>query len=323
MRMRNVVSTALAVAVGAVGLVTFAGATGAAQPAKAAKPAEPYYLSLGDSYSIGYQPGLPGGGGSAGYTAVVAKKKKVVLENFGCGGATTASILYGFPVTGVPGSGTSADPTPGCADPAASSAVGYPTTTQEQAAVAFIGEPANAGKVSLVTISIGGNDVTACADAADPISCVSGVASDITSNVTTLVGDVRSALDANGDTTARIVGLTYPDVILGAAVYPVLDLTSALASESVLAFDDLINPALSAVYTGVAHGLFVNVTQAPYKKAAAGDDSTALVKLAPYGKVSAALWEVCTLTYFCSMGNIHANTKGYAFIGGLIVAKLA
>ena len=67
----------------------------------------------------------------------------------------------------------------------------------------------------------------------------------------------------------------------------------------------------------------MDVTQAPYKKATAGDDSTALVKLAPYGKVSAALWEVCTLTYFCSMGNIHANTKGYDFIGGLIVAKLA
>ena len=326
MRVRNVVSTVLAVTVGAMGLITLAGTSGASQPARAGKAPEPYYLSLGDSYSIGYQPTLPGSGGSPGYTAVVAKKQKLTLENFGCGGATTASILYGFPVTGVPGSGTASDPTPGCGDPAASSGVSYPGTTQEQAAVAFIGQPANAGKVSLVTISISGNDVTACAGAvppATPISCVGTAVGTISTNVTTLVTDVRTALDANGDGSARIVGLTYPDVLLGTEVYPTTDLTSPLAGESVLAFDDLINPALSAVYTSVAHGSFVNVTSAPYKKATSGDDSTALVNLSPYGKVSAALWEVCTLTYFCSLGNIHANTKGYKFIGGLIVAKLA
>ena len=33
--------------------------------------------------------------------------------------------------------------------------------------------------------------------------------------------------------------------------------------------------------------------------------------------------EVCQLTYFCTLGNIHANSKGYEFIGKLIVAHLA
>jgi hypothetical protein len=49
-----------------------------------------FYLSLGDSYSVGYQPGI---GATAGYTAVVAKKEHLTLENFGCGGATTSSVL--------------------------------------------------------------------------------------------------------------------------------------------------------------------------------------------------------------------------------------
>ena len=36
--------------------------------------------------------------------------------------------------------------------------------------------------------------------------------------------------------------------------------------------------------------------------------------------IPTAVWEICTLTYFCSQGNIHANTKGYKFIGTLAVA---
>ena len=75
-------------------LVGLVAAPGVSQ-AKAAKPAPPYYLSLGDSYSVGYQPNTNGIGGTAtaGYTAYVAKKEKMQLENFGCGGATTLSLL--------------------------------------------------------------------------------------------------------------------------------------------------------------------------------------------------------------------------------------
>jgi hypothetical protein len=49
-----------------------------------------FYLSLGDSYSVGYQPGK---GATAGYTTIVATKAKLRLENFGCGGATSGSLL--------------------------------------------------------------------------------------------------------------------------------------------------------------------------------------------------------------------------------------
>ena len=280
-----------------------------AAPAAAAKTAAPYYLSLGDSYSVGYQPGK---GATVGYTGYVATRLKMQLQNFGCGGATTNSILNSI----------------GCAPPSGLAAafhpVAYPTTTQEQSALAFIA--AHPGGVSLITVSIGGNDVTACAATADPVPCVSGVEATMKTNLTSLVGALRSALVANGDSSARIIGLTYPDVLLGDYVYPVGKANASLANLSVTAFDALINPTLMAAYTSVPGGSFVNVTQAPYKLATAGDDTgggpakSAQVALKPYGKIPVAVWEVCQLTYFCSQGNIHANTKGYAFIGQLIVA---
>lgn len=289
----------------AVGLV----ATSGVSQAKMAKGPTPYYLSLGDSYSIGYQPNAPGTGGTPGYTGYVAGKLKMNLENFGCGGATTSSILSSI----------------GCADPAATNAVAYPTTTQEQAAISFIETPANAGLVKLVTVSIGGNDITGCVSAGDTsaiVSCVvtnSGVAQ---TNIETLVGDLRTALDSSGDTGAQIIGLTYPDVILGQYVNPGGSSATTLAGLSVYAFDHYVNPAFSAGYASVANSSFVNITDAKYKKATMGADTPlgSTTKLAPYGKIPRAVWEICTITWYCSEQNIHANTVGYEFIGKLVTA---
>jgi lysophospholipase L1-like esterase len=306
MRRRTPLSVTLSVLVaGVVALVGLAVAPGVSQAAKAPPK---YYLSLGDSYSVGDQPGL---GATAGYTAYVAKKTKDQLENFGCGGATTTSILNAI----------------GCLESgfgpvAATDAVPYPTTTQEQAAIAFI--QAHPTQVGLITVTIGGNDVTSCAKAANTVTCVVNATSTITTNVTKLVGDLDAALVANGDSSARIVGLTYPDVILGDYVFPAGMPNTSLANLSVTAFDSLINPALKTAYTGVAGGSFVNVTGAPYKLATAGDDTplTSTAKLRPYGVIPDSVWEICKLTYYCALGNIHANTKGYNFIGKLIVADL-
>ena len=121
-------------------------------------------MSLGDSYSVGYQPGL---GATPGYTAVVARATRLTLVNFGCGGATTTSLIS----------------TVGCPDvlPHTAAAVSYPTTTQEAAAEAFL--TAHRGHIGLITVSISGNDVTACATQANPISCVSAAVASITKNV--------------------------------------------------------------------------------------------------------------------------------------------
>ena len=264
--------------------------------ARAATKSPTYYVSLGDSYSVGYQPGR---GSTAGYTVVVAKATRLKLVNFGCGGATTTSIVSSV----------------GCPDvlPHTAGGVTYPTTTQEAAAVAFL--TAHRGHIGLITVSIGGNDVTSCATQANPISCVSTAVAGITTNVTSLAAALRAAAGPG----VPLIGLTYPDVILGSYVYPTHPPTAStlsLAKLSVTAFKLLINPALTKAYAP-AQGSLVDVTKAT----GAYVPLTRTVRYRPYGTIPAAVASVCTLTWFCAQGNIHATTKGYTLIGKLVVAR--
>lgn len=255
-----------------------------------------YYLSLGDSYAVGYQP-APTSGPTAGYTAVVAAGTRSTLANFGCGGATTSSIL-------------SAD---GCAAPygpmALSGAVAYGRQSQASAAEAFL--RAHRGQVRLITVSIGGNDITDCVTRPDAVTCVTSAISVIQRNVTTLVKGLRSA----SGPSVPIIGLTYPDVLLGAWVYPSGIQDHGLASLSVIAFKTYVNPALSAAYAKGA-GTFVDITAAT----GAYTPMTQTTTVAPYGTIPVAVAHVCALTWYCSRGNIHATTAGYRFIGEQILA---
>jgi len=304
--------------VGVVGATTGSGArTGSSTPT-----AQPVYISMGDSYSVGYQ--NPTLGTTSGFTGYVATRERLQLENFGCGGATTTSL---FTQTGCPvGSSASTHGVP------------YPTTDQVDAVLGYIGDKANFGKVTLVTVSIGGNDVTSCVRDANPVPCVEAATVTIRTNVTDLVKRLDAALSANGDTRAHVVGTTYPDVVLGDYVAPVGFTHPQLAALSTLAFDDFLNPTLRAAYTSVARGAFVDVTNAPYGPATAGDDTGSFnattgayagptVDLPGFSRTTPVpVAEVCTLTWYCNprtFGDIHANTKGYAFIGSLVVTKLA
>ncbi|MGA2306840.1 MAG: SGNH/GDSL hydrolase family protein [Acidimicrobiales bacterium] len=290
--MRTRLALLVAAALAATGLVALSGA------AQAGAAKLTYYVSVGDSYSVGYQPGV---GATTGYAGYVAKKTHLTLANFGCGGATTTSIID----------------TVGCPDvlPHTAGAHLYPTTTQAAAAEAFI--TAHRGQIGLITVSIGGNDVTACATQATPIPCVGTAVTSIEKNVTTLATGLRAAAGPR----VPIIGLTYPDVLLGAYVYPAQPATAprmALASESAVAFKSLINPALAKAYAA-AGGAFVDVTAAT----GAYTPLTTTVTVAPYGTIPRAVARVCTLTWYCAVGNIHATSEGYAFIGKLVAARYA
>ncbi len=257
-----------------------------------------YYVSLGDSYSVGYQPGI---GASTGYTGYVAKKTHLTLVNFGCAGATATSILQ----------------TVSCPEilPNTAGAVPYPHTTQAAAAEAFL--RAHRGHIGLITVSIGGNDVTACATESDPITCVGKAVIGVALNVVSLARALRAAAGPN----VPLIGLTYPDVILGSYVYPSQPPTAvriSLAQASVPAFKLLLNPALSRSYAS-GRGVLVDVTKAT----GAYTPLTTTTTLAPYGAVPVAVAKVCTLTWYCKEGNIHATTQGYAFIGQLVAARYA
>jgi hypothetical protein len=255
-----------------------------------------YYVSLGDSYSVGYQPGK---GATPGYAAYVAQHTGLTLVNFGCGGATTTSLLTSV----------------GCPDilPGTAGEQTYPATTQIAAATSFIA--AHKGHIGLITVSIGGNDAVPCALAHNPITCLASAVSTIKANVTSIASQLRSAAGSK----VSIIGSTYPDVILGAYVYPTHPASPgavSLANISVVALKSLVNPALSQSYA-TSQAAFVDVTKAtgaytPLKRS---------VHTKTYGTIPVAVASVCTFTWYCTKGDIHPMNSGYLVIGKLIVAK--
>lgn len=275
----------------------------AAPAAKKAKPPKQLYVSLGDSYATGYQPTAQGVGrntkhGFAFQVPGLAKPRgyDFKLVNFGCGGATTTSILE----------------SKGC--PVRARAVGgkvYTNKTQTQAAEAFL--KANRGKVGLITVSIGGNDVTRCVNEPDATACVAEGAKTIEKNVTALTKRLRAAAGPN----VRIVGTTYPDVILGLWTSGKKS-DQDLAKLSTFAFNALINPALKKSYTSVRKGSFVDVTKATGAYTPLEQTTT----LAPYGTLPVAVAKVCQLTYFCQFRDIHSRTSGYKVIAQLVAKDL-
>jgi lysophospholipase L1-like esterase len=287
----------LALVVALVALVASLPVVGAPDGAAgAATRSATWYVSLGDSYSVGYQPGL---GSTPGYTVYVATHTRLTLANFGCGGATTTSILSAV----------------GCPDvlPHTAGGMTYPTTTQIAAADAFI--TAHRGHIGLITVSIGGNDVTGCAHAPNPVSCVATTVASINTNVATLASDLRAAAGPK----VPIIGTTYPDVILGSYVWPTNPAPAStvnLANLSVTAFKSLINPALSKAYAASA-GSFVDVTRASGSYL----PLTKMVDTKAFGTIPQPVASVCSLTWYCALGNIHARTSGYTLIGKLIVAR--
>ena len=266
-------------------------------PAEGASRSPSYYVSLGDSYSVGYQP-VPGGA-TPGYTTYVAAHTHLTLVNFGCSGATTTSLLQ----------------TVGCPATLPHTAGGqaYPTTTQAAAALAFI--TAHRGHIGLVTVTIGGNDIVHCASEPDAASCVVAAAHGISTNVTTLAGQLRAAAGAK----VPIIGSTYPDVILGSYVYPTHPASASatsLAMLSVTAFKSIINPTLAKSYAE-SGGSFVDVTRA----SGAYTSLTRTVHTAAYGSIPVPVASVCSLTWFCAIGDIHPRNAGYTLIGKLLVAR--
>jgi hypothetical protein len=282
-----------------------------------------YYLSLGDSYSVGFQPtavGVAGGVATSGYSGDVAKKEKLTLEDLGCGGATTASMTAFTGVCGVDGYGP----------PALSSQTPVPFPSgdsQVTAADAFIA--AHPNQIALITVSISGNDITPCAtasptnpynEATDPVTCVENGMASVTANLTGIIDNLSAAAPS-----APLVGLTYPDVLLGLyECTPDPDMvnhpntcdagnpSNSLIAASQAVFQNVLNKTLNTDYTSVPNGSFVDVT-------AATGGYVAFTPL-PAPKIPLPVKTVCKLTWYCTAGNIHATTKGYKTIGQLIVA---
>jgi lysophospholipase L1-like esterase len=275
-----------------------------AAAAGARTPPTKLYVSLGDSYATGYQPTPQGTRGTStrdGFPyqlPALARPRgwRLRLVNFGCGGATTTSILQDR----------------GCR-PRARALGGpiYSNRTQTAAAERFL--RANRGKVDLITVAIGGNDVTRCVREPDPVGCVVTGVEVIKRNVSALARRLRAAAGRN----VRIIGLTYPDVILGQWVTGRKE-DQDFARLSLFGFRQLINPALKASYESVRRGSFIDVTAA----SGAYGSLEQTTYLAPYGQLPVPVAKVCQLTWYCQFRDIHARRSGYRLIAQLIARAL-
>ncbi|KOV85317.1 hypothetical protein ADL03_14290 [Nocardia sp. NRRL S-836] len=242
-------------------------------------PAEQVHLSLGDSYATGFG---PNGATGESFAALVAKQSGLKLVNLACNGATSADLAT----------------KPACGSDAGG-------RTQLDAAVQTLRDK----KVALVTVVIGGNDLTPCALDRQPLDCATRTLTTVQANLNAALTKLRAAAP---DT--KIVGLTYPDVFLGAWINPSFQNGKDLARLSVSMFEQF-NGVLKAEY-GKFQAAFADVTKAT----GAYRPLTETTQDPKYGTIPAPVAQVCALTYFCDRTDVHPTPAGHAAIAEAVSA---
>lgn len=259
-----------------------------------------YYLSLGDSLSVGFQPGADGVGRPTdhGYdhdllpalrAAELRQGRDLRLTELGCPAETTTSMING----GV------------CTYAGASS--------QLDAATAFLA--AHRGHVSLVTLAIGATDVEDCATTTGiDLACVQQGVATVGANLTTIVTRLRQA-DPGART--RFVGLNEYDPFL--ALYLQGAAGQQIAAESV-ELVGVLNQTLAADYQPAGFQV------ADVATAFRTTQTSPMVPLPGFGEVPQNVASICQLTYMCAPApvgpNIHPTDAGYATMARSIAAKL-
>jgi len=165
---------------------------------EAAAPSGRLYVALGDSLAAGYQPGGTELRDTA-YPALAAGRlsgagQDLTVENLGCSGETTTSLIAG-----------------GKCD--------YPEGSQLEAAEALL-EAAD-GEVALVTIDIGGNDLLRCVRSAATIdtTCVTEGVGTVEKNLPGILERLRAA--AGEDVPVLVLGYYNPWLAAQALDQPV------------------------------------------------------------------------------------------------------
>jgi len=292
--------------------------------ASAAKPPVRYYVSLGDSLSVGYQPNTTGIGAIAPCSTNVKKyagcetgqgyandlyaqyRKKIpglVLEEFGCPGDTSGSLLTG--------KGNDAS--------AKLFHCNRKGGSQEAAAIAFLKAHHKKGEVPLITIDIGANDVDGCAQYTTlgaVATCVTAGEKAISTNTPKILNGLRKAAPKG----TALVAMNLYDPILAYELQPYSP-QYGLAGLSV----GLLQGA-----TGINADIAAADKAAGFKTAdvATAFDTSDTTTQVPYqGKLVAKdVEEICTLTWMCAAPpvgpNIHANKLGYQVIAGAFESVL-
>jgi lysophospholipase L1-like esterase len=252
-------------------------------------PSRPsYYVSLGDSLAQGVQPNAEGvsvetdqGYADQLYAVLRRGDPGLQLVKLGCPGETTATMING----GI------------CS---------YPQGSQLAAAVSFL--QAHPGRVSLVTIDIGANDLNPCivlTSLSAVEACVEATLPTIVANLTEIMTQLRAA----GGSAVRIIGMTYyvpelADWLTGTAGQEFAELSEQLA----VTFNGLLSDTYQQFGARVAD-VFL---------AFHSTDFTDQVTLPSIGTVPLNVATICQWTWECAPPprgpNEHANVTGYRVI---------
>jgi len=242
-----------------------------------------YYLSLGDSLAAG-----SGRGGDVDdypeqlFDALRQSDHTLKHVRLGCGGESSTSMRFGSRLPSLVLS---------CGTPRYYKNFLFPKGTQLEEAVSFVS--AHKGKVALVTIDIGANDLSRIDPQGDVVSCLfepqgcDAQVAAMQANLTAILAELQAAAGP----AVPIVGMTYYDVFAPLCVPP-----ASLAF--VCSRVDAVNAVLADTYATAG------VPVADVAGAFENDD------------LSSAADNVCAWTRFCTSGFVdtHPNATGYGLI---------
>jgi lysophospholipase L1-like esterase len=264
-----------------------------------------YYLSLGDSLSVGDQPNaqgvtLPTDQGYADqlYAALRRTDRDLRLVKLGCPGETSATLVNGG-ICGYAGDrrySLTAD-----------------SGTQLSAALAFL--HAHRGRVPLITLDIGANDLNPCI-ALGSIPAIAACLPPVLSAVEQNLGTTAAALRA-ADPHAMIVGMTYYDPELA---YWLTGSAGEAFAQGSIALASALNQVLSAVYQQA--GMPVANVFGAFDTT----DMTDTVNVPGIGTLPRDVARICEWTWECAAPpvgpNEHANAAGYGVIAATFLGTL-
>jgi lysophospholipase L1-like esterase len=253
-----------------------------------------YFLAMGDSLAQGYQPDFPTSAyRDDGYVALLASAlragdPKLALENISCGGESSVSMI---------GGSLSPEVASSCGTPTFYRHQ-YPHRTQLAEALSFL--ESHKGKVSLITIDIGGNDLMPCLENNLPSGCLQTVLERLAADLDTILAQIQAVAPGT-----RIVGMTYYDPF---ACLWYAGSGGQLQAGALSTIVQLLNSVLASVYA--AHGVAVADVAGAFDVGAFPESADASRDM----------------TWFCSAdhpGDVHPNDAGYVLIRDTFLATIS
>lgn len=261
-------------------------------PAARAGSDETFYLALGTSLAVGFQPNR--GETSKGYVDVLWRRMSqqmpgLTLRNVGCAGETSSSMIHGTH--------------PHCQ---------YPEGSQLDAAVVFL--HAHPGQVRFITVEVGANDFAgSCLQDSGRLdrACADDLLPKLQIRLTRIVDALTTAAP-----DVPIVAMNYYDPLLG--FWGLVPGGRAIARADQRAWAGF-NAASMDAYT--AAGATIADVAATFRI----DDFTETVVVPGRGELPVNVALTCQWTWFCTpafAGDVHANAIGYRKIADTFEQEL-